>query len=543
MIFNYTFNSADLWKKLTLLKLTLLLIFLLLLFNFNSFNLPVLAQNSEQTLSFFTNSNTNSQTKLSQNEIQENPQVSNSQNDQSVPNQVDNPGNNTENTVQNNTESDSQNNSQPSLQNTQTTNPYEFYQVKVTRILSESKPEMSMVGTNSLTQKLKAIIIDKNQEIELEYSVINASKEQSKIKVGDNLIVSGGFNGDKKIYNVVGFYRINNLVLIVLVFLVLTVLIAGFKGIMAFIGLLLSILAIAWWLVPSIIAGFNPFWACILVAIFLAFVNLYLAHGFRTRTSIALVSVLLTLAISAVLAPVSVAFVKLFGVASDEAFYLQAWEGGKLDLQGLFLGGIIIGTLGVLDDVATAQSATVEEIANANPDLGLWALYKSGMSVGREHILSMINTLALAYVGVSLPMILSFVIVKGQPWWAILSSDLITEEIIRTLVGSICLIIAVPICNFLAAVVFCKDSKISQFFKNKTNKFQIPNFAAFGGKFGDKNPTKNSKTQEIDKLNPETKKLEKLEKPKLLLFAKNDQSEGQNLKDKIMNLENRIDKE
>ncbi len=492
---------------------------------FSNFNLPVLAQSSEQSLQ-------NSQFLNSESQINSNGQNYSSNLVSSL-----------------NQTSNYQQNQQTSPIN----NSYEFYQVKVIAILGENKPEISLVGANSLTQKLKAIIIDKNQEIELDYSVINAAREQNKIRVGDNLIVSQGFNGEKKVYNVIGFYRINSLILIIFVFFVLTILIAGFKGLMAFVGLLLSVLGIAWWLVPSIIGGFSPFLACILMAIFLAFVNLYLAHGFRTRTSIALVSVLLTLAISAFLAHISTNLVKLFGVASDEAFYLQAWEGGKLDLQGLFLGGIIIGTLGVLDDVATAQAATVEEIAKADPNLTLWNLYRSGMSVGREHILSMINTLALAYVGVSLPMILSFVIVKGQPWWAILSSDLITEEIVRTLVGSICLIIAVPICNFLAAFVFCKNSKFGRKFGNQ--KFDQIKLTKEGLENNLDNKSENSlntlsKTLQNIPKNTDKRQLkqkiifqDKISQiMSLINFKIKKSSINQNIKDKIMNLENKVDK-
>lgn len=491
-----SFKRTNLVKRLVFLSIFLLVLsnFAFNLGFFDNLNLQVLAQSS-----------------------QANPQISQVSNSQSQTNSV-------LNLVQQN----EQTNEQTSPIN----NSYEFYQVKVIAIVGENKPEINLVGANSLTQKLKAIIIDKNQEIELEYSVINAIREQNKIKVGDNLIVSEGFNGEKKVYNVIGFYRINSLILIILVFFILTILIAGFKGLMAFVGLLLSVLAIASWLIPSIIGGFSPFLACLLMAIFLAFVNLYLAHGVKTRTSIALVSVLLTLAISTFLAPISTNLVKLFGVASDEAFYLQAWEGGKLDLQGLFLGGIIIGTLGVLDDVATAQAATVEEIAKANPNLTLWNLYKSGMSVGREHILSMINTLALAYVGVSLPIILSFVIVKGQPWWAILSSDLITEEIVRTLVGSICLIVAVPICNFLAAFVFCKNSKFGiKFSKNFKNLFYFFNKSKF-----DKDSFERSKVIKENLQNPNN--LNNQIDPKI--FTKIEKNQKQNIKDKIMNLENKI---
>lgn len=515
MIFNLPFLKTRF--------LQIILIILVSFIFFGSFNLQILAQSSQANTQISQVSNSQIQTNSALNSVQQNEQ--NIQNEQT--NQQISPINNS----------------------------YEFYQVKVITILGENKPEISLVGANSLTQKLKAIIIDKNQEIELEYSVINAIKEQNKIKVGDNLIVSEGFNGEKKVYNVIGFYRINSLILIILVFFILTILIAGFKGLMAFVGLLLSILGIAWWLVPSIIGGFSPFLACILMAIFLAFVNLYLAHGVKTRTSIALVSVLLTLAISAFLAPISTTLVKLFGVASDEAFYLQAWEGGKLDLQGLFLGGIIIGTLGVLDDVATAQAATVEEIAKANPSLTLWNLYQSGMSVGREHILSMINTLALAYVGVSLPMILSFVIVKGQPWWAILSSDLITEEIVRTLVGSICLIIAVPICNFLASVVFCKNSKFSSFGKfvnwQKSNKksdkpvFLDKNLDDISVFHFDQNSSKNlaNNLSNIPKINDKATKLNQKTIfqdgiNKVMNFGN---QKNQNIKHRIMNLENKIE--
>ena len=410
---------------------------------FGSFNLPVLAQSSKE-------SSQNSQFSISQSQ-------SNTNNSNYSSNLVSV-------LAQDST----------SLNNPASKIEYQFYRIKVLQILEEKKPEISLVGDNAINQKLKAVIVDQNKEIELEYNVINATREQNKIKAGDELIVSQGYNGEKIVYNVVGFYRLPAVIVILLVFFILTVWVCGKKGFLAIIGLIFSILAIGWWLIPAIISGFSPFFACVIIAIFLAIINLYLAHGFNLRTTVALISVLLTLILSAFLAPFMSNLTHLFGVAADEAFYLQAWEGGKLDLQGLFLGGIIIGTLGVLDDVATAQAATVEEIAKANPSLTLWQLYGRGMKVGREHILSMINTLALAYVGVSLPLILSFVIVKAQPWWSIASSDLITEEVVRTLVGSFCLILTVPVCNFLAAFAFTRRLKNDRNKQVPQNNSQVP---------------------------------------------------------------------
>ncbi len=430
------------FKKLNLFKKYFLSLFLILGFFLVSF----------QVLSFGTFSVLAQETQLSsQNSEQGQGQFLQNSTQNTSSNSVENPNFTQENTNQN-LENTAQSNQKPQ--------DYQFYHIKVIEILEEKKPEFSLVGNNSLNQKLRAVIVGENKEIELEYGVINAIREENKIKVGDELIVSQGFNGEKIAYNVVGFYRIPSVLWIILIFFVVTIWICGRKGFLAIVGLFLSILAIGWWLIPTIIGGFSPFWACVILAVILAVVNLYLAHGFSLRTSVALISVLITLILSAILAPFVASLTHLFGVASEEAFYLQAWQGGTLDLQGLFLGGIIIGTLGVLDDVASSQAATVEEIYLANPDLTLRELYVRGMKVGREHILSMINTLALAYVGVSLPLILSFVIVRGQPWWAIASSDLITEEVVRTLVGSFCLILTVPICNFLAAFVF-KSKKTS----------------------------------------------------------------------------------
>ena len=123
------------------------------------------------------------------------------------------------------------------------------------------------------------------------------------------------------------------------------------------------------------------------------------------------------------------------------------------------LGGIIIGVLGVLDDITTAQSAKIEEIHIANPRLGFTNLYQKGLSVGREHIASLVNTLLLAYVGASFPLLLLATTQKAQPFWLILNSNFIAEEIVRTIVGSSALILAVPITTVLAAYFYSRKPR------------------------------------------------------------------------------------
>jgi uncharacterized membrane protein len=149
----------------------------------------------------------------------------------------------------------------------------------------------------------------------------------------------------------------------------------------------------------------------------------------------------------------------LNGNGTEDAFFLQA-NSLKINLQGVFLSGIIIGVLGVLDDVTTGQSAAVEELHFANPTLGFSELYRRGLSVGREHIASLVNTLVLAYTGVSFPFLLLYGSRQLQPLWVTLNGNFIAEEIVRTLVGSSVLVIAVPLTTLLAAYYYGRKRSV-----------------------------------------------------------------------------------
>jgi len=164
-----------------------------------------------------------------------------------------------------------------------------------------------------------------------------------------------------------------------------------------------------------------------------------------------MLSTLITLGISIGLATFFVNISRLLGQGSEDAMFLANSSLGEINLQGLLLAGIIIGTLGVLDDITTAQTSVVGELRLANPTLSKHELHKRALVVGKEHISSLVNTLVLAYAGASLPLFLLFSAYPDTPFWYSLNSQFISEEVVRTLVGSTALILAVPISTYIAA--------------------------------------------------------------------------------------------
>lgn len=262
-------------------------------------------------------------------------------------------------------------------------------------------------------------------------------------------------------YQVFDRYRLGSLSYLFLGFFLLTIVLTGIRGVTSLLGLGFSILVIVGFIVPFILKGYNPLLICFSGGLIIAFVSLYFAHGFRMRTSLALAGMLITLFLVLVLSYVTVELMGLSGTGSEEAFYLQFGELGTINLRGLLLGGIMIGTLGVLDDVTTAQAAAVEELKMANARLRLKDLYQRAYSIGKEHITALVNTLALAYTGSSLPLLLLFSL-GDQPFSVILNHEAIVEEIVRTLVGSSALILAVPITTFLAALYYAKKTVLKR---------------------------------------------------------------------------------
>lgn len=291
--------------------------------------------------------------------------------------------------------------------------------------------------------------LEKGKELEITHAGV-----YNQVDAGDKVVIAKITVEGESEYFIADEYRLTPMLIILLAFFALATALGRRHGAMSIVGLGFSILVLAKYVVPQIVAGKDPLVVTLTGAFVIMLVSVTLAHGFNRRTAVSLASMAVTLCLAAAIAALFVDLAGLLGLGSEDAAYLQLGPLSKLSLKGLLLGGIIIGTLGVLDDVATAQVAAVDEIHDANPSLGFSELYRRGLSVGREHIASLINTLALAYAGASLPMFILFSVNRVQPLWVIVNSETVAEEIVRTLVGSTALIVAVPLSTALAAWAF-----------------------------------------------------------------------------------------
>lgn len=233
------------------------------------------------------------------------------------------------------------------------------------------------------------------------------------------------------------------------IFALAVVALGRLRGLAALAGFGLSLGLLAVFILPALLAGSNPLAVCIVGASAIMLAGLYVAHGVTVKTTTALLGTLASLVITAVLAWLFVKIGRFSGLSSEEAGFLNI-SAAQIDLRGLLLGGIVIGTLGVLDDVTITQTAAVWELRAANPQMKARQLYTSAIRIGRDHIASTVNTLVLAYAGASLPLLILFT-VGGVGIADVLNGEVVAEEVVRTLVGSIGLVASVPITTALAA--------------------------------------------------------------------------------------------
>lgn len=276
--------------------------------------------------------------------------------------------------------------------------------------------------------------------------------EQIRLNEGDMVVLvkTGGISGGEQYY-ILERFRLPVIVGLALLFGALAVILGRWKGAMSLVGLGVSLVVLTGFVVPRIMAGDSPILISAAGALIIATTSLFLAHGFTRRTLLAFSATIFVLTLAFGLAYVSVAWALLSGASTEEAVFLQAGFLQSLDLRGLLLGGLVIGALGVLDDVTTAQVAAVEEISRADRSLDAKELYHRGISIGREHIASLVNTLALAYVGASFPLFLLFSLPDNPPLWVLLNSETIAVEMLRALIGGSALMLAVPVSTALAA--------------------------------------------------------------------------------------------
>ncbi|MFF5723391.1 YibE/F family protein [[Kitasatospora] papulosa] len=238
-------------------------------------------------------------------------------------------------------------------------------------------------------------------------------------------------------------------------FALAVVVVGRLRGLMALIALAVSFAVLTLFILPAILQGSNPLVVAVIGSSAIMLIALYACHGLTARTSVAVIGTLISLLLIGLLGSLFIGWASLSGNTDDNTGLIHGLY-PEIDMSGLLLAGVIIGSLGVLDDVTVTQTSAVWELHQADPTMGVRRLYRAGIRIGRDHIASVVNTLVLAYAGAALPLLLLFSIAQSSVG-TVANSELVAEEIVRTLVGSIGLVASVPVTTVLAALVVSAD--------------------------------------------------------------------------------------
>jgi len=331
--------------------------------------------------------------------------------------------------------------------------PDEYFRGTITTIIREDGPDES-----GITQQYVSVTLENNKKQEV-VNTVDEKISRRRVSIGDDVVViKVPGNDGADIYYVSDYYRMGKILWFAALFFALVILLGRWRGITSIIGLAGSVAVLTVFIIPLIVRGYNPLVVVTSGSVIIICVSMFFAHGFNKSTQIAVASTGITLAIASILAYLAVTVTSLFGTGSEEAMFVQVGGAGSLDLRGILLAGIIIGTLGVLDDITTAQTAAVRELHDAKSTMKFREMFTRVMRIGHEHIASLVNTLVLAYAGASFPLFLLFYTTSAQPLWVIINSQQVAEEIVRTLVGSTSLILAVPISSAIAAYYYTKNN-------------------------------------------------------------------------------------
>lgn len=328
-------------------------------------------------------------------------------------------------------------------------------------ILSESKEREDgsfFTQQNLLLRGLEGIYKDK----EIVYEGISEIEvtNSNLYKEGDKVFVDAYIdeNGQETFY-VVEFVRTNYLYILIAIFIILVIIVGRLKGLKALIGLALSFVVIIKFIIPQILIGRDPFVISLIGGLVILILMIYITEGIKRESHLAILSVFFSLLFILILSLIFTNLSKLTGLAQEEAIFLIGNGNLALNFKGLLLAGFIIGAIGVLDDIIVGQIETVVRLQEANPNLPAKKIFSLAYKVGNTHLGAIINTLFLTYAGAALPLLLLFVLNQsgGLTMSRVLNTEIISTEIIRTLVGSIGVIMAMPIATFLGS--FCKIKK------------------------------------------------------------------------------------
>jgi uncharacterized membrane protein len=338
----------------------------------------------------------------------------------------------------------------------------DIIRAKVLEIVKEEVKNVPGTDVRASNQTIKIEILEGDER----GKQITVDNDYLNLNVGEVFYLRhqyGGMDGTNY-YSVDEPYRLPHVLILVALFIIAIFVFGGIQGVRGLVSLVGSFLLIIYVLLPGILHGYSPLLVTIGVSSLIIIVGSYITHGFNKTTSSAVLGMVITVIITGLLAVWAVHFTRLSGFGSEEVVYLNLNTRGTLDVVGLLLGGIMIGLLGVLYDVAIGQAISVEELIRIAPHVTKKTIYQRAIRIGREHIGALVNTLAIAYVGASLPLLLLFIQTSTSSLANIANREIFATEIVRTMIGSIGLILAVPITTFVAVwlLMRMKKNNVSQ---------------------------------------------------------------------------------
>jgi len=339
-------------------------------------------------------------------------------------------------------------NAQPELHN----DAQGIWRAQVVEII-ESDTRL-VAGTDVITnyKTIRAQVLDGPEEGQL----ITIEDDYLDLTAGDRFYFTKSvFIDDTEAYGALHRDRSQQLFILIAIFAAAVISLSGWQGVRSLVALAGSFGAIFLVLLPSILAGWNPILMAGVVAAIVLFGAIFFTHGLNKESAVSYIGTMIAVGITVAFAHFAVTLTALTGFASEGATTLNFNTGGLLDLTALLMAAIIIGVLGVLDDIAVTQAAVVTELFSADRDQSPKVIFQKALRVGREHVGALVNTLVLAYTGAALPVLLYYYLAADNMSMA-LSSELFATEIVRMIVGSVGLILTVPIVTGLA-VYFLKD--------------------------------------------------------------------------------------
>lgn len=317
---------------------------------------------------------------------------------------------------------------------------------EVTAIVDEEYRSVAGSETSTLVQTLRVRLLSgsaEGQEVEVE-------NDLTRLKVGEKVYINRLiFIDGNELYSLRGIDRAWGIYVMLGLFASVVILFGGKQGLRSLGSLIGSFILIAFVLLPLYLKGCSPLLVSVFMGSLILAAAIAFTHGATKRSLIAWSGATLSIIVTALAAYLGTELLHLTGFFSDETVFLNLNTTGMLDMRGLLLGGIIIGVLGVLDDIAITQVAVVAEL-KAAANFSKRELYDKALRVGREHVSALVNTIVLAYAGVSLPLLLLFS-QSGSSLIEIMNNEVFATELVRTIAGSTGLIATVPLTTALAA--------------------------------------------------------------------------------------------